>query len=173
MTDNVERHAGETAAQVRGLLFTQRGGRYRPYHDRNGEHSVGELEITVTTGETGPVMTLSGESDQSVTGQLRDALDALVSGGAQHVTVDVSRLRFADSAAITVLLEADRALKRAGGFLELLFPQPVVAVAMHLMGVDRILTIRPQADTGTGGADADASLLMALLIAAEQRGLRG
>jgi anti-sigma B factor antagonist len=119
---------------------------------------VAQLEITVTAGETGPVVTLSGESDQSVTGQLRDALDALISGGAQHVTVDVSRLLFADSAAIRVLLEADRALKRAGGFLELTFPQPVVAVALHLMGVDRILTIRPQADTGTGEAGADASL---------------
>jgi anti-sigma B factor antagonist len=110
---------------------------------------MGQLEITVTTGETGPVMTLSGESDQSVTGQLRDALDALIAGGAKHVTLDVSRLRFADSAAIRVLLEANRALKRAGGFLELAFPQPVVAVALHLMGVDRILTVRPQIDTDT------------------------
>jgi anti-sigma B factor antagonist len=119
---------------------------------------VGQLEITVTAGETGPVVTLSGESDQSVTGQLRDALDTLIAGGAQHVTVDVSRLQFADSAAIRVLLEADRALKREGGFLELTFPQPVVAVAMHLMGVDRILTIRPQADTESGGEGPDASL---------------
>jgi anti-sigma B factor antagonist len=113
---------------------------------------VGQLEISVTAGETGPVVTLSGESDQSVIGQLRDALDAVVSGSAQHVMVDVSRLRFADSAAIRVLLQADRTLKRAGGFLELMFPQPVVAVALHIMGVDRILTIRTQADTGTGEA---------------------
>jgi anti-anti-sigma factor len=120
---------------------------------------VGQLEITVTAGETGPAVTLAGESDQSVTGQLRDALDPLISGPAQHVTVDISRLRFADSAAIRVLLEADRALKRTGGFLELMFPQPVVAVALHIMGVDRILAIRTQADTGTGGAGADASLL--------------
>lgn len=112
---------------------------------------MGQLEITVTAGEIGPVVTLSGESDQSVTGQLRDALNALISGYAQHVTVDVSRLRFADLAAIKVLLEADRALKRAGGFLELMFPQPVVAVALHIMGVDRILTIRTQAGTGTDG----------------------
>jgi anti-anti-sigma factor len=123
------------------------------------EHNVGQLEITVTAGETGPVMTLSGESDQSVTGQLRAALDPLISGSAQHVTVDVSRLRFADSAAIRVLLEADRALKRTGGFLELMFPQPVVAVALHIMGVDRILTIRTQAGTGTGETGAGPSLL--------------
>jgi hypothetical protein len=72
--------------------------------------------------------------------------------------VDVFGLRFADSATIRVLLEADRALKEKGGFLELAFPQPVVAVALHLLGVDRILMIRTQSGAGTAGAGTDASL---------------
>jgi hypothetical protein len=40
-----------------------------------------------------------------------------------------------------------------------MFPQPVVAVALYIMGVDRILTIRTQAGTGTGETGAGPSLL--------------
>ena len=39
---------------------------------------MGLLEITVEAGSSGPVVTLSGESDLTTAGQLRDALTALV-----------------------------------------------------------------------------------------------
>jgi anti-anti-sigma regulatory factor len=43
---------------------------------------------------------LTGEADISNVAQLTGALTAQISGGAQHVTVDLAHLRFADSAAI-------------------------------------------------------------------------
>jgi anti-sigma B factor antagonist len=107
------------------------------------------LQVTVAAGESGPVVRLSGESDVSTVGPLKDALTAQISGGARHLTVDLSELEFADSASINALLAAHRALRELGGGLELAFPQPPVAQVLTLLGVDRVLTVRTQACAGT------------------------
>jgi hypothetical protein len=72
------------------------------YGEREAEYAarVSLLDISVEAGESGPVVRLSGEADLSVAGQLGEALNAQVSSGARHLTVDLSGLRFADSAAI-------------------------------------------------------------------------
>jgi anti-anti-sigma factor len=106
-------------------------------------------------------MRLSGEADMSVAGQLDNALNAQISEGARHLTVDLSGLRFADSAAIRTLIEAHLALKARGGTLELTAPQPVVARSLSLLGIDQVLPVRPQAgpeptETGVGGSLRDA-----------------
>ena len=54
-----------------------------------------------------------------------------------HPAVDLSRLRLADSAVIRELVLADRRLKDRGGGLALARPQPLVARALSLLGVDR------------------------------------
>jgi anti-anti-sigma factor len=106
------------------------------------------LDITVDTGEFGPVVSLSGECDLLTAGQLRDALAAQIAGGALHLTVDLSRLTFADSVSIRVLIQADRALKEAGGALELANPHASVARSLDLLGVAQILTVRTKTPSG-------------------------
>jgi anti-sigma B factor antagonist len=115
------------------------------------------LQVSVTAGESGPVVSLSGESDVSTVGLLRDALDGQIAGGALHITVDVSGLRFADSASISALLRAHRRLRDRGGALELAFPQPTVARVLVLLGADQVLTVRMRADAGPAGSEPDAS----------------
>ena len=115
------------------------------------------LDITVEAGEHGPVIRLSGEADMSVATQLDDALSAQVSRGAQHLTVDLSGLRFADSAAIRTLIEAHLATKAQGGTLELVAPQPVVARTLSLLGIDQVIVVRPQGPE-PAGTEADGSL---------------
>ena len=115
---------------------------------------MGMLEITVAAGKSGPVVKLSGECDMSVTGQLSDALDAQIGGGAQHLTVDLSGLRFADSACINTLVRAHLVLTERGGMLELAFPQPKVAATLALLGVDQALPVRTQTAAGAGLDDA-------------------
>jgi anti-sigma B factor antagonist len=107
---------------------------------------VGLLDISVKAGASGPVMKLSGESDLTTAGQLSDALGSQLASGTPHLTIDLSALRFADSATFRVLIEARRAYENAGGTLELLNPQPAVAQAIQLLGIDQVLTIR----TSTG-----------------------
>jgi anti-anti-sigma factor len=128
---------------------------------RSTLHGVSLLDISVEAGESGPVVRLSGEADLSVARQLGDALNAQVAGGARHLTVDLSRLRFADSAAIRTLIEAHLALKRQGGTLELAGIRPEMARVLSLLGVDQVIPVRPQADpgpaeAGTGGSLPDA-----------------
>lgn len=104
------------------------------------------LDICVEAGASGPVMKLSGESDLTTAGRLSGALSSQLASGTLHLTVDLSALRFADSATFRVLIEACHAFQNAGGTLELLRPQPAVAQAIHLLGIDQVLTIR----TSTG-----------------------
>ena len=103
---------------------------------------MGLLEISVAAGEAGPVLMLSGEADLTTAAELTDALSAQLATGARHLTVDLSRLRFADSAAIRALVLADRTLKGRGGGLALAYPQPVVARALSLLGVDQAIDVR-------------------------------
>jgi len=101
------------------------------------------LEISVVAGEAGPVLTLSGEADLTTVAELSEALTAQLAIGARHLTVDLSRLRFADSAVIRALVLADRTLKQRGGGLALACPQPVVARALSLLCVDQAIATRP------------------------------
>jgi anti-anti-sigma factor len=100
------------------------------------------LAITVQTEPSSALVKLSGESDITNAGQLRDALNAQLSTPTRHVAIDLSALQFADSSAIGIFISAHRTLNAAGGTLELLHPQPVVATALRLMGVDQLLTVR-------------------------------
>jgi anti-anti-sigma factor len=73
-------------------------------------------------------------------------LAAQLNGGTPRLTVDLSGLRFADSAAIRELIRAHRAITQRGGTLELTRPQQAVARVLSLLGADHVLTIRDQAE---------------------------
>ena len=113
---------------------------------------MGLLEISVAAGEAGPVLTLSGEADLTTVAELTEALTAQLATDAPHLTADLSRLRFADSAVIRALVLADRTLKKRGGGLALTHPQPVVARALSLLGVEQAIEIR---DGMSARADPD------------------
>jgi anti-sigma B factor antagonist len=113
---------------------------------------VSLLGIAVESQQFGVVIRLSGEADLATIGELRDALDSQISGGVQQLTIDLSGLRFADSSSIRALTDAHLALKAQGGSLELAHPQPNVARILVLLGIDQVLTVRPQPDSGTAGA---------------------
>ena len=111
------------------------------------------LHAAVTAGPSGPVIALAGEADLTTAAELNQLLAAHLDGGTIRLTVDLSGLRFADSATIRELIQAHRLITQRGGTLELTRPQPAVAKVLSLLGVDQILTIRDQAgaaETGTG-----------------------
>ena len=113
---------------------------------------MGLLEISVAAGEAGPVLKLSGEADLTTMTELTGALSAQLAAGARHLTVELSRLRFADSAVIRELVLADRRLKDRGGGLAVAHPQPAVARVLSLLGVDQMIEVR---DGLSAGADPD------------------
>lgn len=102
------------------------------------------LQVCVSDSEYGPVLGLSGEADLTTLGQLTSALEAQIWAGTRLLTVDLSRLRYADSASIAAFVQAARSLRDQGGELELLRPQRAIARILALTGVDKILTVRTE-----------------------------
>jgi anti-sigma B factor antagonist len=102
------------------------------------------LTVTVTVGRSGTVLVLSGESDITTTRELGQFLAAALSDGTTRLMIDVSGLRFADSATIQTLLHAARVLKDRGGTMILLRPRPNVARVLALTGADTIMTVHAE-----------------------------
>ena len=100
------------------------------------------LRASVSAGESGPVITLSGETDITTVAELSELVTAQLSGGTLHLTIDASGLGFADSVSVRVLVLAARTLRQRGGGLVLLRPQQVLARMLEIMGADQMITIR-------------------------------
>jgi anti-anti-sigma factor len=107
---------------------------------------VSTLRASVSAGESGPVITLSGETDVTTVAELSELVTAQLSGGTLCLTIDASGLSFADSASARVLVLAARTLQQRGGGLVLLRPQRVLAQMLEIMGADQMITIRGQAE---------------------------
>jgi len=110
----------------------------------------GLLKTSVTAGESGPVIVLAGETDATTAWQVGDLIDEQLAAGTRQLTIDVSQLRFADSAFRYVLMRAARILDRRGGTLALLHPQRQLAQVLALTGADRMLTIHEKPPTIPG-----------------------
>lgn len=103
------------------------------------------FRASVSAGESGPVITLSGEVDLSTITELSDLITAQLAGGTVHLTIDVSGMSFADSASMRVLMLAAMTLRKRGGGLVLLRPQPVLARLLDIMDADQVITVQGQA----------------------------
>jgi anti-anti-sigma factor len=114
------------------------------------EPATTKLTVAVTTGRYGTVLVLSGEADVTTTQELSQFLAAELSGGAADLTIDMSGLRFADSATIATLLMAARTLRDRGGKITLLRPRLNVARVLSLTGADTIMTVRGEEDAEPG-----------------------
>jgi anti-anti-sigma factor len=117
-----------------------------------------KLTVAVTTGRSGTVLVLSGEADVTTIQELSEFLAAQLSGGTTDLTIDMSGLRFADSATIATLLTAARTLRERGGKIALLRPRLNVARVLSLTGADTLMTVlgeeedaQPGPEGSTGG----------------------
>ena len=121
-----------------------RGHARQPGRPAEGGEQVaqGTLEASVAAGESGPVIVLTGEADMTCAEQLSELLTGQLAGGTRHLTIDLSGLRFADSASIRMLVLAARALKERDGSLVLLHPQRPVAKVLALLGAEQMITIQ-------------------------------
>jgi anti-sigma B factor antagonist len=101
----------------------------------------GTLEASVVAGESGPLIILAGEADLTTAGQLSALITGQLADGTRHLMIDMSRLRFADSASVRTLVLAGKTLKERGGHLVLLHPQRPVAKVLALLGADQMITV--------------------------------
>ena len=106
------------------------------------------LRASVSAGESGPVITLSGEADITTAAELNELIAGQLTEAAQQLTIDVAGLDFADTAAIRVLLVAARRLRQRGGDLVLLRPQRALARVLEILGADEVVDIRGETEPG-------------------------
>jgi anti-anti-sigma factor len=93
---------------------------------------------------------LSGEVDITNAAELSELVTGQLADGTLHLTVDVGRLDFADTAGIRVFLLAAKTLRQRGGDLVLLRPQRTLARVLEILGAEEVATIRK----GTGATPA-------------------
>jgi anti-anti-sigma factor len=121
--------------------------------DGDGAISQGRLTASVAAGASGPVVVLAGEADLTSAAQLSALITAQLSGGTRQLTVDVSGLRFADTASIRTLVLAARTLKERGGSLVLLRPQETMSKVLDLLGAAQMFSIRQSIHGESGSED--------------------
>jgi anti-sigma B factor antagonist len=94
-----------------------------------------------SSGRPHTVVELSGEADLNDSAALREMLAAQASGPSAGLVLDLSRLRFMDSAALHVILVAGRAMTTQGGSFALAAPQEPVRRILQLSGADQLLPV--------------------------------
>jgi ABC-type transporter Mla MlaB component len=76
---------------------------------------VSLLEVSIATGDSGPVIVLSGEADLSSVTQLNEVLAAQISAQTTRLTIDVTNLRSADPATAAQALMLAALIVKAQG----------------------------------------------------------
>jgi len=113
------------------------------------------LTVTVpareSDGQPYTLVAITGEADVTNREDLRGALDGEVAREPHMLLLDLSGLRFMDSSALHVILQANRALDRNGGMMALVAPQEAVAKMLRLTTADRLVPVfRTLADAVAG-----------------------
>jgi len=101
---------------------------------------VADLVLESRESDEGAVVVVRGEVDMATAPQLRDALFALVDGGATRIALDCRGLDFLDSSGIGVLIAVRKRLGDDGS-LTLEAPPAHVRKVLELTGVSEHVTI--------------------------------
>ncbi|HEX6522962.1 MAG TPA: STAS domain-containing protein [Streptosporangiaceae bacterium] len=113
------------------------------------------LTLTVTARESAgqpyTLVTISGEADVTNREDLHAVLDEEVAQRPGTMILDLAGLRFMDSSALHVILQANRALDRQGGMMALVAPQEAVAKMLRLTTADRLVPVFRTVDEAAAG----------------------
>jgi len=112
-------------------------GEFTNRPERCAEVGVEDLFAVRVSGNA--VVECQGEMDICAEAPLREALARAMHDHPTQVQVDLSQVRYIDSACIAVLLRASDTLRQQGGSLVLTAASPVVCRALSLLGLDQRL----------------------------------
>jgi anti-sigma B factor antagonist len=105
------------------------------------------MELDVRTDERGVgVVVPRGRLNMVSARSLRDALDALVSGGTHRIVVDLAETTFMDSSGLGALIAGLKTARQAGGDLRIARPTPAVTTVFELTNLDKVLRPRESAE---------------------------
>ena len=86
-------------------------------------------------------LVITGELDWSSVPRVRQLLDEIVSLGPRHVVLDLAGCPVLDAAAIALLLDVHRELRRGDGQLGLRRPTPRVQRVLELARMHQVLPV--------------------------------
>ena len=95
------------------------------------------------------VLHLHGELDMATTPVLDQALTSVLDDEAGELVVDLSCLNFLDSTGISMLLSAVPRAEEAGKGFRMHSPNRPVRKALHLTGVEDLLSLEPDESSAT------------------------
>jgi anti-sigma B factor antagonist len=92
------------------------------------------FSAALLNGEGPTVVKLLGELDLSTVPQLEACLEGLEADGAA-VRLDLSGLSFCDSSGISAMVTASKRVRKRGGHLSIVSPQPAVRSVLEITGL--------------------------------------
>ena len=107
------------------------------------------LEVSVETGDLGPVVVLAGDADGSSAIQLDEALTDQVSARTRHLTIDATNLRSIDPAAAQTLTLAALIVMVQGGSTVLVNPQEPLLKMLNHTRASEMFTIQARTSAVT------------------------
>ena len=97
---------------------------------------------------------LTGELDLASAPALREQLLSLLRPGSSSLVIDMSKVSFADTSGLAVLVSTARRARLLGGFLRLAAVSPPTAQVLHSTGLDRNLATFPTVQAAATGPQA-------------------
>jgi anti-anti-sigma factor len=101
------------------------------------------LTIDTRTTATGPLLRIAGDLDYATSEELRTRVTGLTLEPGQCLVLDLGGLEFCDSSGITALLVARHHAAAAGADVALEAVPDNTMRILRIVGLDQILTIRP------------------------------
>jgi anti-sigma B factor antagonist len=105
----------------------------------------------IDRGDDATVVSLAGELDLYNAGVVRDALLACCAESPERLIVDLSAVKFIDSTALGVLIEARTRMENRRGFL-LAAPGLETRRALEISGLDRHFAVHESLDSARSAA---------------------
>ncbi|GFN22862.1 MAG: STAS domain-containing protein [Thermoanaerobacteraceae bacterium] len=106
------------------------------------------LAISVTKGEHGRRLNLTGELDMETLAMLEQAAE--LQEGERQLEINLAGVSFIDSTGLRGLLEIRRRWSRQGGEVRVINPCPEIAEVFRLVGVEELLDYSGQGKAAGG-----------------------
>ena len=109
-----------------------------------------QLRLSTRTHDASTVVALSGELDLATAPELDTYLDGVLTDSGPRIVLDLSGLSFMDSTGIRILIRHHRQTEENGGRLGIAAPQPIVAKALKITGLDQELHMYERVEDAVG-----------------------
>jgi len=108
------------------------------------------MELTTSKLDNGiTVLKLSGRMDIEGTQQIDLTLNVATTEQGAYLIVDLSEVSFMSSIGIGTMVRVAKAVRRRGGNLVLLDPQPVVRLVLEKTGIPDLISIHKTLDAAS------------------------